>query len=84
MKSNVNGLLTRVQHLQRQHGLIPRFTATFDDGHTAVYYGAEIIRYGRDHGVNRVLFDDENQAAVDQIALYQMLHTDVIVEPKTK
>ena len=42
MKSNINGLLTRVQHLRQRHGLIPRFTATFDDGHTAVYYGAEI------------------------------------------
>ena len=81
---HLDHLVQRVQHLQRQQGLILRFAATFDDGHTAVYYGAEIIRYGRDYSVNRVLFDDENQAAVDQIALYQMLHTDVVVEPKTQ
>lgn len=79
---HLDQLVQRVQHLQQQHGLIPRFRAVYDDGHTAVYYGAEIIRYGRDHGVNHVLYDDGNQAAVDQIALYALLHDDVVVEPK--
>ena len=79
---HLDQLVQRVQHLQRQQGLIPRFTAVFDDGHTAVYHGAEIIRYGRNHGVNRVLYDDGNQAAVDTAALYALLHTDVVVEPK--
>lgn len=78
---HLDQLVQRVQHLQQQHGLIPRFRAVYDDGHAAVYYGAEIIRYGRRDGVNRVLYDDGNQAAVDTATLYALLHDEVKVLP---
>ena len=50
---SISARLEWLEH--RPHGLIPRFTAIFDDG---------------------------NQAAVDTAALYALLHTDIVVEPK--
>lgn len=73
----------RLRRLEnRPENQIPRFVATFEDGHNETLWGAEILRYGKSDGVKRVRFDDEHQPSVDQIVLYSMLHPDVEIISK--
>lgn len=80
MKS-ISARLERLEH--RPQSQIPRFLATFEDGHTETFWGGEVLRYGKDYGVKRVEYDENHQPAVDQIALYSLLHEDVEIVPKT-
>ena len=73
----------RLRRLEnRPENMIPRFVATFENGRTETLWGAEILRYGKSDGVKCVLFDENHQLSVDQIALYSMLHPDVEILSK--
>ena len=68
----------RLRRLEcRPQNQIPRFEATFEDGSIKVFWGAEVLRYGKEIGVKRVTFDGQHQNAVDTIALYGLLHDGV-------
>lgn len=77
MKSSIEQRLQQLEN--RPQSAIPRILATFEDGHTETLWGGEILRYGAKDGVVRVEYDARHQPAVDQIALYQLLHEDVEV-----
>lgn len=73
----------RLRRLERRpQNQIPRFTAAFGDGHTEILWGAEVLRYGKESGVKRIIFDGQHQNAVDTIALYELLYDGVEVVEK--
>lgn len=79
----MKSIAERLQRLEnRPQSKIPRFLATFDDGHSEVFWGGEVLRYGKDHSVKHVHFDGQNQNGVDIAALYALLHDGIEISPQ--
>ena len=66
----------------RPENMIPRFVAEFEDGHRETYWGAEVLRCGKESGVKCVQFDEQNQNGVDIAALYALLHDGIEISPQ--